>query len=138
MPLSDIQIAARAKMRPIADLAAERLGLGEDDIVLYGRHKAKLPAPTAAQKGGKQGNLVLVTAVTPTPAGEGKTTTSVGLCDALNRIGKKHHRRLARAVAGAGFRRQRRGRRRRARASRADGRHQFAFHRRFFGDRAFA
>ena len=88
MPLSDIQIAARAKMRPIADLAAERLGLGEDDIVLYGRHKAKLPAPTAAQKSGKQGNLVLVTAVTPTPAGEGKTTTSVGLCDALNRIGK--------------------------------------------------
>ena len=80
--LSDIEIARRADIRPIHDIA-DALGIG--DIIPHGKYKAKLPTG-----GGKaRGKLILVSAITPTPAGEGKTTTSVGLTDALCRIGKK-------------------------------------------------
>ena len=90
---TDLEIARAAKMRPVAELAAEWFGgsgLGADDICPHGHFKAKLPADLP-QRFAKQpdGKLILVTAITPTPAGEGKTTTSVGLADALNRIGKK-------------------------------------------------
>jgi formate--tetrahydrofolate ligase len=86
---SDIEIAQEAKMRPIVDVAAE-LGLSEDDLILYGRYKAKVPVGLLARlKDRPDGRLVLVTAMSPTPAGEGKTTTTVGLTQALRRMGKK-------------------------------------------------
>ncbi len=86
---SDIEIAREAKMRPIAEIAA-RLGVPADALIPYGTTKAKLSfAFIESLKGRPDGKLVLVTAITPTPAGEGKTTTTVGLNDGLNRIGKK-------------------------------------------------
>ncbi|MBO0663606.1 formate--tetrahydrofolate ligase [Jiella sp. MQZ9-1] len=85
---SDIAIARAAKKKPIKDIAA-RLGLAEDDIIPYGHDKAKISAPfLSALAGRPDGKLILVTAVNPTPAGEGKTTTTVGLGDGLNAIGK--------------------------------------------------
>ncbi|KPK32726.1 MAG: formate--tetrahydrofolate ligase [Betaproteobacteria bacterium SG8_40] len=88
--LTDIEIAQQAKLKRIGDLAAERLGIGEDRIEPYGHYKAKLsPEFLAGLSGKPDGKLILVTAISPTPAGEGKTTTTVGLGDALNRIGKK-------------------------------------------------
>ena len=87
---TDLEIARAAKMRPVAELAADWFGLAGDDLCPHGHHKAKLPADLPQRLAGRpDGKLVLVTAITPTPAGEGKTTTSVGLADALNRIGKK-------------------------------------------------
>lgn len=86
---TDIQIAQEAVMRPICDVAAA-YGIGEDDLELYGKYKAKLTDELWEQtKDRPDGKLVLVTAINPTPAGEGKTTTSIGLADALNRLGSK-------------------------------------------------
>ncbi|WP_347139974.1 formate--tetrahydrofolate ligase [Paracoccus sp. SSK6] len=86
---TDIQIARAARKLPIADIAA-RLGLGDDDILRYGPDKAKIAHHALAGLADRpRGHLVLVTAINPTPAGEGKTTTTVGLGDALNRIGKR-------------------------------------------------
>ena len=84
---SDIEIAQAATMQPITQIAA-KLGLSADDIIPYGKYKAKIPC-ALAKKGNAKGKLILVTAISPTPAGEGKTTTSVGLADALNAMGKK-------------------------------------------------
>ncbi|HJB68983.1 MAG TPA: formate--tetrahydrofolate ligase [Candidatus Fournierella excrementigallinarum] len=84
---TDIQIAQEAALEPITEIAAG-LGLGEDDISLYGKYKAKIDH-RLAKKAQKQGKLILVTAISPTPAGEGKTTVSCGLADALNALGKK-------------------------------------------------
>ena len=84
---SDIAIAQAAKPRPIADVAAE-LGLGPDDILPYGRTKAKI-APHVAARAKTTGRLVLVTGINPTPAGEGKSTVTVGLAQAFRRLGKK-------------------------------------------------
>ena len=87
---SNIEIAQAAKMRPIVQVAKERLGIPEESLEPYGRYKAKISlAYLDSLKSGPDGKLVLVTAISPTPAGEGKTTTTVGLGDALNRIGKK-------------------------------------------------
>ena len=87
---SNIEIAQQAKMRPITQLAADRLGIAEEHLEPYGRTKAKISLDyLASLKDRPDGKLVLVTAISPTPAGEGKTTTTVGLGDALNRIGKK-------------------------------------------------
>ncbi|MBO0905711.1 formate--tetrahydrofolate ligase [Jiella sonneratiae] len=87
-PNSDIAIARAARKKPIKEIAA-RLGMGEEDIVPYGHDKAKIAAPfLKSLEGRPDGRLILVTAVNPTPAGEGKTTTTVGLGDGLNRIGK--------------------------------------------------
>ncbi|MFZ1099959.1 MAG: formate--tetrahydrofolate ligase [Steroidobacteraceae bacterium] len=88
--LSNIEIAQRAKMRPIQALAQERLGIPPESLEPYGHYKAKVSLDYVAQLAGKpDGKLVLVTAISPTPAGEGKTTTTVGLGDALNLLGKK-------------------------------------------------
>ena len=87
--LSDIEIAQQAKMQKITHVAA-KLGISEDDIELYGRYKAKLSMDLIRRmENEKPGKLVLVTAITPTPAGEGKSTTTVGLAQGLHKIGKK-------------------------------------------------
>ncbi len=87
---SDIEIARAAKMRPIWEVAEERLGIPIDSLEMYGRYKAKLHLNyIKSLENQPDGKLILVTGVTPTPAGEGKTTTTVGLGDALNRIGRK-------------------------------------------------
>jgi formate--tetrahydrofolate ligase len=84
----DIEIAQEAKIRPIVEIA-EKLGIPEDELEMYGKYKAKIPLHFIDEERAKKGKLILVTAITPTPAGEGKTTTSIGLAQALNRIGKK-------------------------------------------------
>lgn len=87
--LSDIEIAQKAHMLPITEVAA-KLGIGEDDIELYGRYKAKLSMDLIKRVQDKpDGKLILVTAITPTPAGEGKSTTTVGLAQGLAKIGQK-------------------------------------------------
>jgi formate--tetrahydrofolate ligase len=89
-PASNIEIAQQAKMLPILALAKDRLGIPEESLEPYGRFKAKMSLDyISTLKDRPQGKLILVTAISPTPAGEGKTTTTVGLGDALNRIGKK-------------------------------------------------
>ncbi|MDO4975793.1 MAG: formate--tetrahydrofolate ligase [Eubacteriales bacterium] len=86
---TDIQIAQEAVLLPIRDVAA-KYGIGEDDLELYGKYKAKFSDELLAKIADKpEGKLVLVTAINPTPAGEGKTTTSIGLAQALNKMGKK-------------------------------------------------
>src|SRR6185503_17570111 len=86
---SDIEIAQAAKVKPIAEVA-KKLGIPDEAIQLFGRYKAKVALPYIdTLKGKPDGKLILVTAISPTPAGEGKTTTTVGLGDALNQIGKK-------------------------------------------------
>ncbi len=86
----DIEIARAARMKPILPLAEDRLGVPAEALVPYGHHKAKLTLDYIASIQNRlKGKLVLVTAITPTPAGEGKTTTSVGLNDGLNKIGVK-------------------------------------------------
>ena len=90
MPKSDIEIAQAASMQRVARVAADRLGIGDEHLVPYGHYKAKLSLDyIETLKGRPDGKLILVTAISPTPAGEGKTTTTVGLGDALNHIGKK-------------------------------------------------
>ena len=84
---TDIEIAQEAKMRPINEIAAS-LGIPEEAVENYGRYKAKLDIQ-ALKDLPEKAKLILVTAITPTPAGEGKTTTSVGLTDSLRKIGKK-------------------------------------------------
>ena len=84
---TDIEIAQEAKMKPITQIAAQ-LGLEDESVIPYGRYKAKIDH-RLIHNAKKQGKLILVTAISPTPAGEGKTTTSVGLADAMNALGKK-------------------------------------------------
>ncbi|MEX2647401.1 MAG: formate--tetrahydrofolate ligase [Alphaproteobacteria bacterium] len=89
-PRSDIEIAQAAKLMPIVDVAGERLGIAPEHLEPYGRTKAKVSMDfIRSLKDKPDGELILVTAITPTPAGEGKTTTTVGLGDALNHLGKK-------------------------------------------------
>ena len=124
--LTDIEIAQQAKMLPIKEIAAQ-IGIDEADIEPYGHYKAKLSeslyAKTACRPDGK---LILVTAINPTPAGEGKTTVSVGLGQAMAKIGKK----AVLAFSGPGIRHQGRCCRRRLFPGRPHGGHQPAFHRR--------
>ncbi len=88
MMLTDVEIAQSAKMKPIKEVAL-KMGLSEDDLELYGKYKAKISLETIQRIQNKQnGKLVLVTAINPTPAGEGKTTTMIGLSQALNKMGK--------------------------------------------------
>ena len=86
--LSDIEIASKATMKPIVEVA-KSIGIDEEDLSLYGKHKAKITLQPKDVQDKPDGKLILVTAITPTPAGEGKTTTSVGLADGLTHIGKK-------------------------------------------------
>jgi formate--tetrahydrofolate ligase len=89
-PLNNIEIAQQAKMRRISDVARDRLGIPEDSLEAFGRYKAKVALDyLESLENRPDGKLILVTAISPTPAGEGKTTTTVGLGDALNQIGKK-------------------------------------------------
>ena len=89
-PKTDIQIAQEATKRPIMELAKEKLGIAPENLEPYGHYKAKVSLKyLETLKSKKDGKLILVTAISPTPAGEGKTTTTVGLGDALNYIGKK-------------------------------------------------
>ena len=85
--LTDIEIAQNCKMKPITEIA-EKVGVGEEYLEPYGRYKAKIDL-SYMKNCGKEGKLVLVTAITPTPAGEGKTTTTIGLADAMNLLGYK-------------------------------------------------
>ncbi|MFV0238364.1 MAG: formate--tetrahydrofolate ligase [Flavobacteriales bacterium] len=85
---SDLEIATEAAIKPI-HLIAKKIGIAEEELELYGKYKAKLPLDLIDENKIKQNKLILVTALSPTPAGEGKTTTSIGLTEALNRIGKK-------------------------------------------------
>ena len=83
----DIEIAQEAKIKPIAKIA-DKLGIPHDELETYGKYKAKIPLHFIDEEKIKKAKLILVTAITPTPSGEGKTTTSIGLAQALNRIGK--------------------------------------------------
>ena len=125
---SDIEIAQRAEMYPIGKVAAE-LSIEEEDIEYYGHYKAKLSEQLFKKLDSKpDGKLILVTAINPTPAGEGKTTVSVGLADALHQIGKK-------AVLAlrdpSRIRHQGRCSRRRLCTGRSHGGYQPALHRRY-------
>lgn len=100
---TDIQIARAARKLPIAQVAS-RLGLGDEDILRYGRDKAKIAHDALAGLSDRpRGHLILVTAINPTPAGEGKTTTTVGLGDALNRIGRRASVCIREASLGPNF-----------------------------------
>ena len=85
---SDIEIAQSVTPQPITEIAA-KVGIPQESYEPYGRYKAKIDCNVLKEEGGQPGKLVLVTAITPTPAGEGKTTTSIGLADGLSKIGKK-------------------------------------------------
>ncbi|MDN2580133.1 formate--tetrahydrofolate ligase [Aquibium sp. ELW1220] len=100
---SDIEIARAAKKKPIMEIGA-RLAIPSEHLLPYGHDKAKISAEfIASKKGGKDGKLILVTAINPTPAGEGKTTTTVGLGDGLNRIGKRAITCIREASLGPNF-----------------------------------
>jgi formate--tetrahydrofolate ligase len=86
--MTDLEIAQSAEIQPIQEIAAE-LGISSDSLEPYGRYKAKIPLDLIDEEKQKQAKLILVTAITPTKAGEGKTTVTVGLTDGLNQIGKK-------------------------------------------------
>ena len=85
--LSDIKIAQAKELKHIKSIA-KKLQVVEDDIEMYGKYKAKLPLHLINEEQVAKNNLVLVTAITPTPAGEGKTTVSIGLTEGLNKIGR--------------------------------------------------
>ncbi len=85
---TDLEIAQAATMKPITEIAA-KVGVSADDLELYGKYKAKLPLSLIDKNKVEQSNLILVTALTPTPAGEGKTTVTIGLTEGMNKIGKK-------------------------------------------------
>ncbi len=117
-------------LRPIHDVASD-LGLSSVDVIPWGRNRAKVSLDALTRReGSPQGRLVLVSAINPTPAGEGKTTTSVALAMGLNKIGKKGHHLSARALAGPGLRDEGRRHGRRPRDARTLGGHQPALHRR--------
>ena len=83
--LSDLEIAQLAEIKPIKEIA-KKINHSEDDLELYGKYKAKIDPRIIKEN--KNGKLILVTAINPTPAGEGKSTTTIGLADALNKLGK--------------------------------------------------
>ena len=106
---TDIEIAQSAKMDPIIKIAS-RLGLTEDDIDLYGKYKCKIDLSVLSKnKDEKDGKLILVTAINPTPAGEGKSTVTVGLGDALSKLNKKVVIALRELISWTCFRYKRRG-----------------------------
>ncbi len=90
-PNRDLEIASQIELKPIDEIAA-RLGLTPHDLIHYGKHKAKVEMPAirrVLESKSQNGHLILVSAITPTPAGEGKTTMSIGLAQGLNHLGKK-------------------------------------------------
>ena len=119
--MTDLEIAQNAKLLPVKEIA-KKLNINEDDIDPYGKYKAKLPLHLIDAQKIKNSKLVLVTAITPTPAGEGKTTVSIGLTEGL----------IARTFIRSCIWHQRRGCGRWLLASSAYGRYQSPLHRRFF------
>ena len=85
---TDLEIAQSVRIQHVSEIA-QKLGISEDHLEYFGKYKAKLPLQLIDQAKVDQNNLILVTAITPTPPGEGKTTTSIGLTEGLNKIGKK-------------------------------------------------
>lgn len=129
--LTDIEIAQQAKMKKIGEIAAT-LGIEEDEVEQYGHYKAKLNQNLFNRLADKpDGKLILVTAINPTPAGEGKTTTSVGLCEAMNKTGRKAILALREPSLGPVFGIKGGRRRRRIRSGSSHGGHQPALHRRY-------
>ena len=86
--MTDLDIAKKVELRPIQEIA-QQVNITEEDLELYGKYKAKLPLALIDEEKVKNAKLILVSAISPTPAGEGKTTTSIGLTQGLNRIGKQ-------------------------------------------------
>jgi len=86
--MNDLEIARKARLRPISEIA-EKFGVTPEDIEMYGKYKAKLPLRFIDEKKARDSKLILVSAISPTPAGEGKTTVSIGLTEGLNKLGKK-------------------------------------------------
>jgi hypothetical protein len=128
---TDIEIARAAQKKPIQEIGA-KLGIPSEALLPYGHDKAKVGQDfIEACSDRPNGKLILVTAINPTPAGEGKTTTTVGLGDGLNRIGKKAAICIREASLGPELRDEGGRRRRRQCAGRADGGHEPPFHRRF-------
>lgn len=128
---SDIKIAQEAVLAPIWEVAA-KLDIKEDELECYGKYKAKLSSDIWERvKDNKDGKLILVTAINPTPAGEGKTTTSVGLGEAFNRLNKKAVIALREPSLGPCFGIKRRRSRRRICAGSSNGGLKSAFYRRF-------
>lgn len=121
---SDIEIAQEAKMKVINEVA-DSIGIPDKYVENYGKYKAKIDYRyyTDELEGRKDAKLVLVTAINPTPAGEGKTTTTIGLADAMNRLGKKNNGCFKRAVAWSGVRCEGRSSRRRICTGCSDGGH---------------
>ena len=119
---TDIEIAQECTMEPITEVA-ERAGIPEEYLEQYGKYKAKIDYNFLKKSDKKDGKLILVTAINPTPAGEGKTTTTVGLADALQRMGKKPVVALREPSLGPVF-------------GMKGGRYQPSFHRRFSCDRS--
>ena len=127
--MSDIEIAQKATMKPVLEIGAS-LGIGAEHLEPYGHYKAKISLKYLDSLPKKSDSkLVLVTAISPTPAGEGKTTTTVGLGDALRHIGKN-------ALIGSSLWNEGWSSRRRIRTSCSDGRYQSSLHRRFQCNRA--
>lgn len=125
---TDIEIAQETEMLPITEIAA-KAGIDDKYLEQYGKYKAKIDYNLLKEKPAKNGKLVLVTAINPTPAGEGKTTTSVGLADGLQKIGKKVMVALREPSLECGLRCQRRSSRRRLCTGCSDGGYQPSFHR---------
>ena len=126
---SNIELARAAKMLPVQEIALN-LGIPPGDVHQYGPWKAKISLDhIASRSNGANGKLILVTAMSPTPAGEGKSTTTVGLGDALNRIGKRAIVCLREPSLGPVSRHEGRRRRRRLRAGHTDGGHKPPLHR---------
>ena len=97
-------------LKPIEEIAA-KLGIDAECLEKYGPYKAKIDPHAVKREGRQRGKLIMVTAMTPTPAGEGKTTTTIGLADAFEQVGQEGHRRLAGAFLGSCLRDERRGHR---------------------------
>ena len=127
--MTDIEIAQSTEMLPIRTVA-EKAGIDEELLECYGKVKAKIDITPLRAKP-RKGKLILVTAINPTPAGEGKTTTSVGLADAMAQAGQERPALPAGALPRPGVRRQGRRSRRRLCAGGAHGGHQPPLHRRF-------
>ena len=129
--MSDIEIAQQAPIKPIGEIA-DKIGIPDAALIPFGHTKAKVDLGYIKSLEGKpDGKLILVTAITPTPAGEGKTTTSVGLNDGLNRIGKHAMVCLREPSLGPCFGMKGGGRRGRLCAGDSDGGYQPALHRGF-------
>lgn len=128
--MSDIEIARNAKLKDIREIAKE-LGLNEEEIESYGKYKAKITESAFKQNNSKEnGKLVLVTAINPTPLGEGKTTMSIGLADGLRKIGKKSILALREPSLRTSIWDKRRSNRRRICTNSTNGRYKFTFYRR--------